>query len=70
MRIQLCSEAFALLQVPSRTRAAIHLSGKVVSRLIRTAMTGLPGSFFGRDAKSPSHHIKRLKASSLRSVES
>jgi hypothetical protein len=44
-------------------RAAIHLMGKVVSRLRRAAMTSLPGSFFGRDAKSPSHHFNRLISS-------
>jgi hypothetical protein len=44
----------ALLDVPNRTRPAITLIERVVSRRNRAAIASLPASLLGRDAKSAS----------------
>ncbi len=57
------STDLAPLAVPICTRAAIHLTGKVVSFLSRTAMTSLPGSLRRRTAKSDSGQPRRESSS-------
>ena len=59
------SPDLAPLAVPSCTRAAIHLTGKVVSFLSRTAMATLPGSLRRRVAKSDSVQPRRESSSAM-----
>ena len=51
-RMYLCSFVLAVLEVPRCTRAAIALSGRVVSRRSRAAISSLAGSFLRRVTKS------------------
>ena len=60
---QRCSLLLALLDVPKRTRTAIHLSGIVVSRLNRAAEANLPAALLRWEAKSGSAQPSRCHSS-------
>ena len=60
-----CKLAFAVLNVPRCTRAAMVLIDSVVSRRSRAPMTSLPGSFRRRRTRSSQVQLRRASSSPM-----